>query len=39
MLELKKISKSYSQRGIVLENLDLVIKDGDSVAVTGPSGS
>lgn len=39
MLELKRISKSYSQRGIVLENLDLVIKDGDSVAVTGPSGS
>lgn len=39
MLELIKISKSYSQRGIVLENLDLVVRDGDSIAVTGPSGS
>lgn len=39
MLKLKKITKSFSQRGMVLNNLDLEVKDGDSIAVTGPSGS
>lgn len=39
MLKLVKITKSFIQRGIVLNNLDLEVKDGDSIAVTGPSGS
>jgi ABC-type lipoprotein export system ATPase subunit len=39
MLELIKISKSYPQRGVVLDNLDLIVKEGDSIAITGPSGS
>ncbi|HOF21085.1 MAG TPA: ABC transporter ATP-binding protein [Bacteroidales bacterium] len=39
MLELKKVSKSYTQRGMVLGDLDLVVRDGDAIAVTGPSGS
>ena len=39
MLRLSKISKSFVQRGIVLDNLDLEINRGDLIAVTGPSGS
>jgi len=39
MLRLISISKSFQQRGIVLENLDLHVREGDSVAITGPSGS
>ena len=39
MLRLLNISKSYIQRGIVLDNLNLEVKEGDSIAVTGPSGS
>ncbi len=39
MLKLINISKSYTQRGIVLDNLNLEVKEGDSIAVTGPSGS
>ena len=39
MLRLVNISKSYIQRGIVLDNLNLEVKEGDSIAVTGPSGS
>jgi lipoprotein-releasing system ATP-binding protein len=39
MLSIKNISKSYSQRGIVLNNLCLDVQEGDSIAVMGPSGS
>jgi len=39
MLRLTGITKSFQQRGIVLDNLDLEIKEGDSIAITGPSGS
>lgn len=39
MLRLVNISKSFSQRGIVLNDLNLEVKEGDSIAVTGPSGS
>jgi ABC-type lipoprotein export system ATPase subunit len=39
MLKLVNISKAYSQRGIVLDNLNLEVTEGDSIAVTGPSGS
>jgi lipoprotein-releasing system ATP-binding protein len=39
MLQLNKINKSYSQRGIVLDNLDLVINEGDTISIAGPSGS
>lgn len=39
MLELINISKSFTQRGVVLDHLNLIVKDGDSIAVTGPSGS
>ncbi|MCU0361965.1 MAG: ABC transporter ATP-binding protein [Bacteroidales bacterium] len=39
MLELKNISKSYPQRGLVLNDLSLSVSRGDSVAIMGPSGS
>jgi ABC-type lipoprotein export system ATPase subunit len=39
MLQINNISKSFHQRGIVLDNLNLEVKDGDSVSITGPSGS
>lgn len=39
MLSIKNISKSFIQRGIVLNNLCLEVKEGDSIAVMGPSGS
>jgi len=39
MLKLVNISKSFIQRGIVLNDLNLEVKEGDSIAVTGPSGS
>lgn len=39
MLTLKKISKSFHQRGLVLDNLSLEVNEGDSLAITGPSGS
>lgn len=39
MLRLVNITKSFPQRGIVLDNLNLEVKEGDSIAVTGPSGS
>ena len=39
MLILNKISKSFLQRGIVLKDLDLTVKEGDSVSIMGPSGS
>ena len=39
MLKIKEISKSFTQRGIVLNNLSLDVNAGDTVAVMGPSGS
>lgn len=39
MLRIEGITKSFSQRGLVLDKLDLAVKEGDSIAVTGPSGS
>ena len=39
MLSIRKISKSFEGRGVVLDSLDLEIKNGDAVAITGPSGS
>lgn len=39
MLSIKNISKSYIQRGQVLDKLCLEVNEGDSVAIMGPSGS
>lgn len=39
MLSINKISKSFLQRGQVLDNLSLEIREGDAIAVMGPSGS
>ena len=39
MLSIKNISKSFTQRGLVLDNLCLDVNEGDSVAIMGPSGS
>ena len=39
MLSLKNISKSFKQRGLVLNNLSLEVSEGDSIAIMGPSGS
>jgi len=39
MLKLSGISKTFIQRGIVLDDLTLSINDGDMISVTGPSGS
>ncbi len=39
MLLIKNISKSFTQRGQVLNNLSLDVNEGDSIAIMGPSGS
>lgn len=39
MLSINNISKSFIQRGIVLDNLCLELNEGDSIAIMGPSGS
>ena len=39
MLSLKNISKSFIQRGLVLDNLSLDVSEGDTIAIMGPSGS
>jgi lipoprotein-releasing system ATP-binding protein len=39
MLSIRKISKSFTQRGLVLNNLSLEVKEGESIAIMGPSGS
>jgi lipoprotein-releasing system ATP-binding protein len=39
MLSIKNISKSFLQRGKVLDNLSLEVNKGDSIAIMGPSGS
>src|SRR5512133_2693605 len=39
MLLVDKITKSYVQRGKVLDELRFEINNGDSIAIMGPSGS
>lgn len=39
MLTLKNISKSFQQRGTVLNCLDLEVMEGDCISIMGPSGS
>jgi ABC-type lipoprotein export system ATPase subunit len=39
MLSVKNISKSFLQRGVVLDNLNLMVSEGELVALMGPSGS
>ena len=39
MLSIINISKSFTQRGLVLNNLSLDVNEGDSIAIMGPSGS
>src|SRR5450759_379172 len=39
MLRINNISKSFIQRGLVLNNLCLDVNEGDSIAIMGPSGS
>lgn len=39
MLSIKEISKSYLQRGVVLDKLSLDVSEGETIAIMGPSGS
>jgi lipoprotein-releasing system ATP-binding protein len=39
VLSLKNISKSFIQRGLVLDNLTLDVRECDTIAIIGPSGS
>jgi ABC-type lipoprotein export system ATPase subunit len=39
MLSIKDISKSFQQRGLVLDKLSLEVSEGDTIAIMGPSGS
>jgi ABC-type lipoprotein export system ATPase subunit len=39
MLSIKNISKSFTQRVLVLDNLCLEVDEGETVAIMGPSGS
>jgi lipoprotein-releasing system ATP-binding protein len=39
LLSFRNISKSFIQRGKVLDNLSLDVNNGDSIAIMGPSGS
>ena len=39
MLRIKNISKSFIQRGLVLDGLCLDVSEGDLIAIMGPSGS
>ncbi len=39
MLNIEEISKSFSQRGTVLDHLSLEVKKADAFAIMGPSGS
>lgn len=39
MLSIKEISKSFIQRGLVLDNLCLELAEGETIAIMGPSGS
>ena len=37
MIELKKVNKSFGNKKVI-DNLDLVIPDGQILAIVGPSG-
>ena len=39
MLNINNISKSFIQRGLVLDNLCLEVNEGETLAIMGPSGS
>jgi ATP-binding cassette subfamily B protein len=39
MLLVDNVTKSYVQRGTVLDELRLEVKKGDSIAIMGPSGT
>jgi lipoprotein-releasing system ATP-binding protein len=39
MLSIKEITKSFTQRGTVLDQLSLDVKQGETIAIMGPSGS
>lgn len=39
LLSVNKISKSFIQRGLVLNELSMIVNEGDSIAIMGPSGS
>jgi ABC-type lipoprotein export system ATPase subunit len=39
MLEIKNITKSFQQRGTVLNELSITVNEGDSISIEGPSGS
>jgi ABC-type lipoprotein export system ATPase subunit len=39
MLSIIEISKSFQQRGIVLDRLSLEVNEGESISIMGPSGS
>jgi ABC-type lipoprotein export system ATPase subunit len=39
MLSIKQISKSFPQRGVVLDKLSLEVTEGATIAIMGPSGS
>jgi len=39
MLSIQNISKSFLQRGKVLDNLSLEVNEGETIAIMGPSGS
>ena len=39
MLTLKNISKSFQQRGLVIDTLNFEISEGETVSIMGPSGS
>ena len=39
MLSIKNISKSFQQRGLVLDKLSLEVSEGETIAIMGPSGS
>jgi len=38
MLNINNISKSFIQRGLVLDNLCLEVNEGETLAIMGPSG-
>jgi lipoprotein-releasing system ATP-binding protein len=39
MLHLNNISKTFQQRGLVLDNLELIVNERDTISIAGPSGS
>jgi ABC-type lipoprotein export system ATPase subunit len=39
MLKINRVSKSFHQRGFVLNDLSLTVDESDSISISGPSGS